>query len=106
MISAVLGVAGLAGVAITKTAIASVINNWAGIIGGLSFGAGALFNGNITFKQYRTSQPVPTGYGKTLYKFRYQDIRIVATVKNKKIDRQLKVWVNGFLIRNHTKHRG
>lgn len=48
-------------------------------------------NHAVTFKQYRTSGLVPTGYGsKKLYAFRYQDIRSVGSVKKKDMNKQLK----------------
>ncbi|EPT8859758.1 hypothetical protein HB837_05150 [Listeria innocua] len=91
LISGAVGVAALAGVTIAKSVIVQVVSSWASVVGLGSLLDGPVFRGAVTFKQYRTSGLVPTGYGsKKLYAFRYQDIRSVGSVKKKDMNKQLK----------------
>ncbi len=90
VIGGVISIAALTGVTIATSAIASTVGNWASVVGLGTISAGYLFNGKIQFKQYRTKGLVPTGYGKSQYAFRFQDVRVIGTIKGKKIDKQLK----------------
>ncbi|MBC2304001.1 hypothetical protein [Listeria booriae] len=83
--------AALSGVAIASSTIASTVANWASVVGLGTLAAGWYFDGNITFKQYRTYGKIATGYGNNKQTgFRFQDIRAVGTVKGKKMDKQLR----------------
>ncbi|KGL41881.1 hypothetical protein BMT55_04335 [Listeria newyorkensis] len=86
-----IAVAAFAGVTIATSAIANTVSGWASVVGLGTLTAGYLFDGNITYKQYRTKGQISTGYGNNKQTaYRYQDIRAVGTVKNKKMDKQLK----------------
>ncbi|AGR03377.1 TPA: hypothetical protein MPW84_001290 [Listeria monocytogenes] len=96
VIGGAISIAALSGVAIATSTIASTVGHWASAVGLGTIAAGYAFNGKVQFKQYRTTGLVPTNYGKRLYAFRFQDVRVIGTLKGKKIDKQLKNVGNWF----------
>ncbi|EGK9572770.1 hypothetical protein ISM54_003052 [Listeria monocytogenes] len=79
----------LSGVLIATSAIANTVGQWASAVGLGTILSGFLLSGKIQFKQYRTTGLVPTSYGKKLYAFRFQDVRVIGTLKDKKMNKQL-----------------